>query len=153
MLGPLAFHGGLTRTHALLPGSDAIDSGDDPACPAVDQRGVGRPKGDGCDIGAYEFQPGAIAWGDNDCDGALDADDAISSLAYAPLLGPLSGQCPEVGAAVDIVDGPQHTWGDVNCDGVVDALDALSILLVVAGLPALEQTEPCPEVGEEVLLD
>ncbi len=39
----------------LLPGSPAIDAGDDLACPAVDQRGVSRPQGPDCDIGAYEF--------------------------------------------------------------------------------------------------
>ena len=41
---------------ALQPGSPAIDAGS--GCPAVDQRGVGRPAGPACDIGAYEA-PGA----------------------------------------------------------------------------------------------
>jgi hypothetical protein len=61
LLGPLQDNGGPTFTHALLPGSPAIDavtSGCPP--PATDQRGVARPQdgtGDGtaaCDIGAYE---------------------------------------------------------------------------------------------------
>jgi LPXTG-site transpeptidase (sortase) family protein len=55
-LGSLANNGGLTQTHALLAGSPAIDAGAN--CPATDQRGVTRPQGAGCDIGAYEF--GAI---------------------------------------------------------------------------------------------
>jgi len=59
ILGPLADNGGFTQTHALLPGSSAIDAGNsDPAvCPDTDQRGVARPIGNGCDIGAYEFAP------------------------------------------------------------------------------------------------
>jgi hypothetical protein len=53
-LGPLADNGGPTRTHALLSGSPAIDGGDATACPATDQRGVIRPIGAACDIGAFE---------------------------------------------------------------------------------------------------
>ena len=54
-LPPLADNGGSTWTHALLPGSPAIDAGDDAACPSTDQRDVARPQGLHCDIGAYEF--------------------------------------------------------------------------------------------------
>ena len=57
MLGPLADNGGPTFTHALLPGSPAIDAGDDEACPDIDQRGVARPRGAACDIGAFEDVP------------------------------------------------------------------------------------------------
>jgi beta-glucanase (GH16 family) len=53
-IGPLANNGGPTLTHALLPGSPAIDAGDDAACPATDQRGTARPQGPHCDIGSYE---------------------------------------------------------------------------------------------------
>lgn len=58
-LGPLANNGGLTQTHALLPGSPAIDAGGTSAngCPATDQRGIARPQGTACDIGAFEAQP------------------------------------------------------------------------------------------------
>jgi CSLREA domain-containing protein len=51
-LRPLADNGGPTRTHALKPGSPAIDAG--AACASTDQRGVSRPQGSACDIGAYE---------------------------------------------------------------------------------------------------
>jgi predicted outer membrane repeat protein len=48
----LANNGGSTATHALAADSPAINAGD--ACPAADQRGVTRPQGVRCDIGAYE---------------------------------------------------------------------------------------------------
>jgi predicted outer membrane repeat protein len=54
LLGPLADNGGLTQTMALLPGSPAIDAGDSANCPSTDQRGVVRPQGSKCDIGAFE---------------------------------------------------------------------------------------------------
>jgi hypothetical protein len=56
----LKYNGGPTQTIALLGGSPAID-----AIPAAvngcgttlasDQRGLGRPQGSGCDMGAFEF--------------------------------------------------------------------------------------------------
>ena len=59
LLGDLLPNGGPTRTRALLPGSPAIDAGDDAVCAVppiagLDQRGVSRPQGAACDIGAYE---------------------------------------------------------------------------------------------------
>jgi hypothetical protein len=54
LLGTLANNGGPTLTHALLPGSPAIDAGDNTACSATDQRGITRPQGAQCDIGSYE---------------------------------------------------------------------------------------------------
>jgi hypothetical protein len=69
LLGPLQDNGGPTFTHALLHGSPAIDAG---SCVVLltksnrvfaavvvssgtDQRGVPRPQGTSCDIGAYEL--------------------------------------------------------------------------------------------------
>ena len=55
-LGPLQNNGGPSATVSLQPGSAAIDkvppSG--AGCPATDHRGVPRPSGPACDIGAYE---------------------------------------------------------------------------------------------------
>lgn len=53
-LGPLQNNGGPTDTRALLAGSPAIDVGTNTGCPATDQRGVRRPQGLRCDIGAFE---------------------------------------------------------------------------------------------------
>jgi len=55
MLGALGDYGGFTQTVPLQAGSSAIDTGNDAVCPATDQRGVSRPQGAHCDIGAYEY--------------------------------------------------------------------------------------------------
>ncbi|MBI2148330.1 hypothetical protein HYU23_01510 [Candidatus Woesearchaeota archaeon] len=60
-LAPLADNGGPTKTHGLKYGSPAKDTGSpesDPskyACEKTDQRGIARPQGPRCDIGAYEI--------------------------------------------------------------------------------------------------
>ena len=53
LLAPLADNGGDTQTMALLPGSVAINAGDNATCTSTDQRGVTRTLGGTCDIGAY----------------------------------------------------------------------------------------------------
>jgi hypothetical protein len=68
ILGPLQNNGGPTQTHALIPGSPAVDAGDPAGCRdsqgallTTDQRGLPRDfdgNRDGtavCDIGAYEL--------------------------------------------------------------------------------------------------
>ncbi len=61
-LGLLQNNGGLTMSHALMLGSPAIDAGSPEvpgstagACMPTDQRGLLRPAGARCDIGAYEL--------------------------------------------------------------------------------------------------
>jgi hypothetical protein len=62
LLGPLQDNGGPTQTHALLPGSPAIDAGDpnfNPP-PFYDQRGPDffRLRNNRIDIGSFEVQNG-----------------------------------------------------------------------------------------------
>lgn len=70
LLGPLADNGGpstgsgqATLTHALLESSPAVDNGAISGYPITDQRGVPRPQGGRCDIGAHEHGEPALAIG------------------------------------------------------------------------------------------
>ena len=57
-LDALAWNGGSTETMALPAASPAVDAipPATPGCPgSTDQRGIARPQGKGCDIGAYEL--------------------------------------------------------------------------------------------------
>ncbi len=114
-LGPLQNNGGSTFTHALLPGSIAIDAGNSTL--TTDQRGLARPVdnpsimnatgGNGSDIGSFEVQPP-----DSDGDGINDFID----------------NCPNT-ANADQADNDMDMIGDVcddddDNDGVLDGDDA-----------------------------
>lgn len=62
LLGPLQLNGGSTATQALPGGSPAVDGGNPAGCVDTqghlltrDQRGLPRPAGLACDVGAFEF--------------------------------------------------------------------------------------------------
>jgi hypothetical protein len=102
LLAELADNGGPTLTHALKPGSPAIDHGNNPLMLAFDQRGTGfaRTSGLTTDMGAFEVQvpegpPMAEAGGDNgiyevneggtvvlDGSGSSDPNQPADSLTY-----------------------------------------------------------------------
>ena len=94
-LGPLQENGDSTPTHALLFGSPAINGASNVDCPITDQRGITRPKGTSCDIGAYEYDGIAPTtdWtamiylnGDNDLDG--NTERMFNNLEKAVALNP-----------------------------------------------------------------
>ena len=107
MLGAAEEDPAHTVSHPLLPGSPAINAGSPaqagsgaPACEAIDQRGVARPQGDACDIGAYETEdvpmptpPPASLFFDGFESGGLSAwssaqtDQGDLSVAHAAALG------------------------------------------------------------------
>jgi hypothetical protein len=118
LLGPLANNGGPTKTHALLPGSPAINHGANPAGLTFDQRGSPflRAFGGGVDIGAFEL--------------ILDA--------------PVSPTAQSVRAAVQVIQSLQRSgvrlaavaFPDLSGDFVSDIVVALKLktgrLLVVS---------------------
>jgi hypothetical protein len=103
LLGPLADNGGPTETMALLPGSPAINGGHPAApgsggdaCESGDQRGVARPIGTRCDVGAYESDCGD-GGGDpgEGCDDGLANGSSGSCCSAACLLRPNGSSCED----------------------------------------------------------
>ncbi|PWB73276.1 MAG: hypothetical protein C3F07_09920 [Anaerolineales bacterium] len=107
---PLADNGGPTPTMALLSSSPAIDAGDDANCPATDQRGVTRPQGSHCDIGAYEYvnQPPT--------DISLSKSNVDENLPVGTTVGTLSTTDPDAG----------DTFTYAFCGGTDDASFSLT---------------------------
>ncbi len=98
--GGLQDNGGNTDTIALAGNSPAVDAIPPNAldCSATDQRGVARPQGAGCDIGAYElFQP-------------------VEGQQFSDVVGaaaPREGTTP----TIDWGDGTQPSPGTVGANG------------------------------------
>ena len=129
LLGPLTDNGGPTQTHALLPGSLAIDMGDDTAALGIDQRGF--PRVGQSDIGAFEFQGPVGVDADGDgfdsiASGGSDCDDTNSTIF------PGASETPYDGIDQDC-DGSDLT--DVDGDGI-DADQA------IGGTPDCDDTDP-----------
>ncbi len=153
MLGPLQNNGGRTPTHALLPGSPAIDAGNNAGCPATDQRGVPRPLEVTlgftlCDIGAFEVEtlgfihaslalntatvrPGTLLQGTVTVsnDGGAQPLDVYVALALPAAVGPGVG-CPS-GDAVAFLTGSGAT---LTC--VSSGVQTFAPLLTNVSLPA-----------------
>ena len=132
LLAPLALNSpGTTWTHALLPGSPAIDGvtfSSPNGAPATDQRGVARPQGAAYDIGAYEVavpaaklafvqQPTnaaaaatiapAVTVQLQDAGGSPVAQAGVSvSLGLASGTGALSGTTPQTTSAAGLATFP-----------------------------------------------
>ncbi len=112
LLGPLADNGGSTQTFALLPGSPAIDAGQSAGC-ASDQRGLARPQGTACDIGAFESRGFTLTinGGDNQSTGITMAFSQPLSLAVSSAFGDpvgpggvISYTAPSSGASLSSAD-------------------------------------------------
>jgi hypothetical protein len=149
MLDDLADNGGLSLTHALLPGSPAINTGD-PAVPAnpneFDQRGAPylRVVSGRIDTGAFEVQavgPPALL-GDYNRSGLVDAADYT---VWRDALGqngltPFSGADGNGNGAIDA--GDYAVWkthfGQTLPVGTGTALAAQTLLISEAVSPAIE---------------
>lgn len=90
----------------------------------------------------------AIAWGDHNCSGTVDTQDALIALLHLADIETDTGACPEMGDAVDVQDASTHLWGDVDCSDEIEALDALELFAFAAGFSGT-QTGSCPDIGDD----
>jgi Right handed beta helix region len=135
-LGPLANNGGPTLTHALLPGSPALDAGT--GCSAVDQRGVLRPAA-ACDIGAFELDPTACRTGGPVL--CLGGDRFRVAVSFKTVYGSTGS-----GQAVQLTPGTGYVWffDPGNVELTIKALDGCGVngrfWIFLSGLTNVEVT-------------
>ena len=124
-LGPLAMNGGPTPTHALLPGSIAVDAGQSFGL-TTDQRGLTRPcdldavsnaaGGDGSDSGAFEVQGTCV----DNTPAPPDAVDDVANVSEdsgANAIDVLANDTDANGDALTVTSVTQGTHGSVAITG------------------------------------
>lgn len=122
-LGPLQDNGGPTETIGLGPGSAAV--GQNPTgtgCPSTDQRGVARPAGGACDIGAYQATAPLASTGSLT---ALAATRATVSGTVTPYAG---------GSAVVVQYGTTAAYGSTTAAVDAGGVSSTHVAITLAGL-------------------
>ena len=142
MLDTLADNGGPTWTMALLTGSPAIDAGNIETCTATDQRGVVRPQGTACDIGAYEAQPINIF-------SVINTDDSGAGSLRQAILD--ANAAPNSGAS------PDEIHFNITAEGVqtispLTALPALTEAVVIDGYTQRGSSPNTLAVGDNAVI-
>ena len=169
-LAPLANNGGPTPTHALLGTSLAANAGNPAApgsggtaCEAADQRGVARPVGGRCDMGAVE---GACGNGSpeagEECDdgNATDGDGCQHNCSFAACgngivepgeqcddLGTAAGDCCSPACQLDPPETACASDGNVCTD---DVCDGAGLCLHRNNTAPCSDGNPC-SVGDQCL--
>ncbi|MBK8312493.1 MAG: hypothetical protein IPL01_00090 [Acidobacteria bacterium] len=127
LLAPLGNYGGPTQTHALLPGSPAINAGTSSGAPSADQRGIARVGA--TDIGAFESRGFSLAInGGNNQSTFVNTAFAnplsvtVSSSFSEPVNGGLvTFTPPGSGASAAIAGNPATIAGGTATTGTVTA--------------------------------
>lgn len=142
MLDTLADNGGPTQTMALLAGSPAIDAGNSETCTETDQRGVTRPQGEACDVGAYEAALGHVF-------SVINTNDSgPGSLRQAIL---------NANAAPNAESGPDEIHFDIPGEGTrtispVSALPAVTAPVVINGYTQPGSSVNTASVGNNAVI-
>jgi hypothetical protein len=158
LLGPLADHGGPTMTHALLPGSPAIDAGDPVTeagvgeVPLYDQREAPFPRvaGGRIDMGAFEFQ----TLGDMDFNGNLDFDDLddfVLGLMDASAYEALHGVSPSTNGDMD--RNSVFDFDDISSFAERLGSDPLRAAAGAASLSTYQSLTVEPVVSSRILIE
>jgi fibronectin-binding autotransporter adhesin len=126
-LETLGDNGGSTLTHALLPGSAAINAMPAGSCSvAFDQRGTTRPQGGHCDIGSFEADGGPTFIVTNlDNAGTGSLRQVVQDAIAAPGTNTVTFQ-PGLTGTIQLTSGQITIAGDVEIRGPGESVIAVS---------------------------
>lgn len=149
-LAPLKFGGG-TYTHMPLQGSPLLDVVDSAACLTADQRGVARPQGAKCDVGAYEATTAELGSADLEITTAAPASvpraSGYSITLQVNNLGPNDAQSPVVAttlpASVQFISAGGSNWS-CGLSGVVITCNYQPSHMPVGSAPVIVITLRAP---------
>jgi hypothetical protein len=156
-LAALADNGGPTATFALLPGSPAIDAADTPVGCAfpTDQRGVARPQGSACDIGAFETEDSTIPTALT-----VDISDLGGDAGFTSSLIPIDEL--NVGTFFGAAEGPSSTQlgaiqlGAIQLGaiqlGAIGLADAAGHMTIGSIIDAAAELAAVPTILDEITL-
>jgi uncharacterized repeat protein (TIGR01451 family)/CSLREA domain-containing protein len=113
LLEPLALNGGATPNHALKPGSPALE-GVATCGASEDQRGVSRPQGQACDIGAFEMDATNLAVSKSVTPTNPQTGDVLT---YTIFVTNLSSVGAELVVLTDTISGGASFGGVVDSGG------------------------------------
>ncbi len=92
-----------------------------------------------------------VLWGDNNCKDGVTPVDLLFVLRGDAGLPTNTGECPPMGANIEVLNASPHIWGDVDCSGGMSPVDSLKLLRYDAGL-STPWLIGCPEIGDEVIV-
>ncbi|MEY2476241.1 MAG: hypothetical protein QOG87_1556, partial [Actinomycetota bacterium] len=122
-LGPLLNNGGLGM-HTMLPSAyAAVDTGQAAGCPTTDQRGITRPQGPACDLGAVELGVNTVFIG---C-GADRVADLIAALTDLSTSSPLVATVITLGQCTFTFTQAHNWWYGPN------ALPPINSAVIIEG--------------------
>lgn len=155
LLRPLQNNGGPTSTMALLAGSPAIDAVPLASCTVItDQRGVSRPQGAACDIGAFEtaIQIYSVTYtGNGSTGGSVPTDgNAYAAGATVTVLGN-TGNLAKTGYTFAGWNTAANGSGTAYAGGAIFAMGSAHITLYAQWTQSIAQPMPLPTGPTSIL--